>query len=45
MDITVEDIIKRYGAEIATLTQRALLAEARADAAQTQLAQLQDEQN
>ena len=37
MNITIDDIIARYGAEIAKLTQRALLAEARADAAEAKL--------
>ena len=39
MNITVDDILARYGAEIAKLTQRALLAEARADAAEAKLAE------
>lgn len=43
MDITINDIIARYGAEVARLTQRAVLAEARADAAEAKLAE-QDEQ-
>lgn len=37
MTITIEDIIARYGKEIAELTQRAILAEARADAAEAKL--------
>ena len=39
MDITINDIIARYGAEVARLTQRAVLAEARADAAEAKLAE------
>ena len=42
MNLDINDIINRYGAEIARLTQRALLAEARADAAEARLAE-QDE--
>lgn len=42
MNITIDDIIARYGAEVARLTQRAVLAEARADAAEARLAE-QDE--
>ena len=42
MEISINDIIKRYNAEIAQLTQRAVLAEARADAAEARLAE-QDE--
>ena len=42
MNITIDDILARYGKEIAQLTQRALLAEARADAAEARLAE-QDE--
>lgn len=43
MTVTVDDLIARYGAEVARLTQRAVLAEARADAAEARLAE-QDEQ-
>lgn len=43
MILDINDIINRYGAEIARLTQRAVLAEARADAAEARLAEL-DEQ-
>ena len=39
MDISINDIIARYGAEVARLTQRAVLAEARADAAEAKLAE------
>ena len=39
MTVTVDDLIARYGAEVARLTQRAVLAEARADAAETALAE------
>ena len=42
MNLDINDIINRYGAEIARLTQRAVLAEARADAAEARLAE-QDE--
>lgn len=42
MNITIDDILARYGAEIAKLTQRALLAEARADAAEAKLAEQDD---
>lgn len=37
MNVTIDDIIARYGAEVARLTQRAVLAEARADAAEAKL--------
>lgn len=42
MNVTVDDLISRYGAEVAKLTHRAVLAEARADAAEARLAE-QDE--
>ena len=42
MNITVDDIVSRYNTEIAKLTQRALLAEARADAAEARLAEQGD---
>lgn len=42
MTVTVDDLISRYGAEVARLTQRAVLAEARADAAEAQLAEQTD---
>ena len=42
MNITVDDILARYNAEIAKLTQRAILAEARADAAEAKLAEQDD---
>lgn len=42
MNITVDDIIARYGKEIATLTQRAVIAEARADAAEARLGEQDD---
>ena len=42
MNVTIDDILARYGKEIATLTQRAVIAEARADAAEARLAE-QDE--
>ncbi|WP_158239306.1 hypothetical protein [Brachybacterium sp. UMB0905] len=37
MNITIDDIIARYNAEIAALTQRAVLAEAQRDAYKAQL--------
>ena len=42
MNLDISDIVARYGAEVARLTQRAILAEARADAAEARLAE-QDE--
>ena len=39
MAVTIDDIIARYGAEVARLTQRTVLAEARADAAEAKLAE------
>ena len=39
MNLDINDLISRYGAEVARLTQRAVLAEARADAAETALAE------
>lgn len=39
MNVDINDIIARYGAEVARLTQRAVLAEARADAAEAKLAE------
>lgn len=42
MNITIDDIIARYNAEIAKLTQRAILAEARADAAEAKLGDTDD---
>lgn len=46
MEITIDDIIKRYGKEIAQLTQRVILAEARADAAEARLKEpTPDEEN
>ena len=42
MNITIDDILARYNAEIAKLTQRAILAEARADAAEARLAEQDD---
>ena len=37
MNITIDYIVARYNAEVAKLTQRAILAEARADAAEAKL--------
>ena len=42
MNLDINDIVARYGAEVARLTQRAVLAEARVDAAEARLAE-QDE--
>ena len=42
MNITIDDILARYGKEIAQLTQRAVIAEARADAAEARLAEQDD---
>ena len=42
MNLDINDIIARYGAEVARLTQRAVLAEARADAAEARLAEQDD---
>ena len=38
MEIDFDDVIARYNGEVARLTQRAILAEARADAAEARLA-------
>lgn len=43
MSITIDDIVSRYNTEVATLTQRAILAEARADAAEAQLKEKSEE--
>lgn len=40
MNLDINDIIARYNAETAKLTQRAILAEARADAAERELEKL-----
>lgn len=42
MGVTIDDILARYGKEIAALTQRMILAEARADAAEARLAEQVD---
>ena len=42
MQISIDDILARYNAEIGKLTQRAILAEARADAAEAKLAEQDD---
>lgn len=42
MNLDINDLISRYGVEVARLAQRAILAEARADAAEAKLAE-QDE--
>lgn len=42
MEITIDTIVARYNAEIGTLTQRAILAEARADAAEAKLAETEE---
>lgn len=38
MQIDFDDVMARYNGEVARLTQRAILAEARADAAEARLA-------
>lgn len=43
MNITIDDIVSRYNAEVGALTQRAILAEARADAAEDKLAEQSEE--
>lgn len=43
MNITIDDIVSRYNAEIAKLTQRAVIAEARADAAEAKLEEQSEE--
>ena len=42
MNIAIDDILARYGREIAQLTQRAVIAEARADAAEAKLSEEPD---
>ena len=42
MTVTIDDILARYGREVATLTRRAVIAEARADAAEARLAEQDD---
>lgn len=42
MNLDINDLISRYAAEVARLTQRAVLAEARADAAEARLAEQDD---
>ena len=42
MNIEIDDIVARYNGEVARLTQRAILAEARADAAEARLAEQGD---
>ena len=39
MQISIEDVLARYGREISQLTQRAVVAEARADAAEAKLSE------
>jgi len=41
VDIAIEDIFGRYTNEVAKLTQRAVLAEARADAFEKRVAELE----
>ena len=43
MDIQVEDVLERYGREIATLTKRVVFAEARAEAAEKKLKELDND--
>lgn len=40
MELDVNDILARYAAEVAQLTQRAVMAEARAEAANKKLAEI-----
>lgn len=40
MELDVNDILARYAAEVAQLTQRAVMAEARAEAANKKLAEM-----
>ena len=42
MGVTIDDILARYGAEVARLTRRAVIAEARADAAEARLAEQEE---
>ena len=42
MGVTIDDILARYWAEVARLTRRAVIAEARADAAEARLAEQDD---
>lgn len=44
MNIDINDIVTRYGNEIATLTQRAVIAEAQVEALQKQLAEQSTEE-
>lgn len=45
MDIDAQDVINRYVQENATLYQRAILAEARADSAETKVRELEEQIN
>lgn len=42
MEITIDTIVARYNAEVGALTQRAILAEARADAAEAKLTETEE---
>ena len=43
MDIQVEDVLERYGREIATLTKRVVFAEARAETAEKKLKEIDND--
>lgn len=45
MDIDAQDVINRYIQENATLYQRAILAESRADSAETKVRELEEQIN
>lgn len=45
MDIDAQDVINRYVQENATLYQRAILAESRADSAETKVRELEEQIN
>ena len=43
MDIQVEDVLERYGREIAILTKRVVFAEARAETAEKKLKEIDND--
>ena len=43
MNITIDDIVSRYNAEIAKLTQRAILAEAQVESLEGRVAKLEEQ--
>lgn len=45
MEVSIDDILERYGREIAQLTQRAIIAEAGRDKALEQITELEAEKN